>query len=359
MADEIPQRPAVWAVRFGRGLLGVPVSLHWLLILAPPILFVAWVADCQKLGEQPLYGELLGHALLQTCILTVFVYLHELGHALAALRSGTPVPEIVLHPLGGAALLGARMRSANQELVVAGAGPAVSLVLMGLFWALLDLAGLDVALARWTGSDLPGSCLWWAFYVNAVGGVGSLLPIFPLDGAGVLRAFLSFRLNPNRATHVVATLGLVLCVPLAGVGLYLAVHHAMWGSLLIVVALWGLAKCYEERLIAREFGVYESGAGEWRGAEEFGDRPDVRSVPEFPAAGPARPGFFARWMERRRRRRAAQAAQAERAFQAQVDELLAKVKREGLAALTRSERRVLEEASQRLRRRGPPPSSGA
>jgi len=352
MDSEIPQRPAVWAVRFGRGLLGVPVSVHWLLLLAPLILFVGWVADCQRQGEPPLHGKLLGYALLQTCILTVSVYLHELGHALAALRSGTPVPEIVLHPLGGAALLGARMRSANQELVVAGAGPAVSLMLMGFFWALLDVAGLDEALTRWTRSDLPGSVLRWAFYVNAVGGVGNLLPIFPLDGAGVLRAFLSFRLDPNRATYGVATLGLVLCVPLAGAGLYLAVHNAMWGGLVIVVALWGLTKCYEERLIAREFGAYESGSGEWRGAEAEGSW-----APS--ATRPARLGSLGRWMERRRQRRAAQAAQAERAFQQQVDELLAKVKREGLAALTRAERRVLEEASERLRRRGRPPSSGA
>ena len=341
MDGEIPQRPAVWAVRFGRGLLGVPVSVHWLLLCVPFILFVGWV---QQAGEQPLYGKLLGYALLQTCILAVSVYLHELGHALAALRSGTPVPEIVLHPLGGAALLGARMRSANQELVVCAAGPGVSLVLMGLLWALLDLAGLDEALARWTGSDLPGTVLRWALYVNAVCGVGNLLPIFPLDGAGILRAFLSFRLDPNRATYGVATLGLVLCVPLAGAGFYLAAHNAMWGVLLIFVALWGLAKCYEERLIAREFGAYEGGSGEWRGAEAEGSW-----APS--ATRPARPGFLGRWMERRRQRRAAQAAQAERAFQQQVDELLAKVKREGLAALTRSERRVLEEASERLRRR--------
>ena len=41
---------------------------------------------------------------------------------------------------------------------------------------------------------------------------------------------------------------------------------------------------------------------------------------------------------------------AEQDFREHVDELLAKVKREGMESLTRSERQVLEEASARFRK---------
>jgi Zn-dependent protease len=333
----------MWAVRFGRGLLGVPVSVHGLLVLAPLILFVAWVAKYRNADADPPYGFLAMAAVLQTLFLTIFVYLHELGHAAGALRTGTPVPEIMLHPLGGVAMLGARMRSPNHELVVTLLGPVVNLVLLGILWVLAEAVGAEAFLAR--HGELPALLFRWSLYVNAAMGLGNLIPIFPLDGACILRAILSFRMPPQRATYGVAVLGQVLCIPLAFVGLYTFYQGAAWGGLLLLVVVIGLWECYEVKLMAREFDVYEGTPGEWRGTDsEGGWQPPA-------ATAPARPGFFARWLERRRQRRAERAAQSERAFQQRVDELLAKVKREGIGALTASERRVLDEASVRLRQR--------
>src|ERR1051326_4849933 len=54
------------------------------------------------------------------------VVLHELGHAVVALRYGVPVRSITLFIFGGVAQLGAEPPSAMAEFLIAIAGPLVS-----------------------------------------------------------------------------------------------------------------------------------------------------------------------------------------------------------------------------------------
>src|SRR5205823_9613685 len=58
--------------------------------------------------------------------------LHELGHALAARRVGIPILGINLWFFGGLSQMGREPRTAGEELKVAAAGPAVTLLLLGL-----------------------------------------------------------------------------------------------------------------------------------------------------------------------------------------------------------------------------------
>ncbi len=58
-----------------------------------------------------------------------------------------------------------------------------------------------------------------------------LLPFFPLDGGRVLRAILSFRLHPNRATILAARIGMVGAV---GLGLWGLFRGELWGTILVV-----------------------------------------------------------------------------------------------------------------------------
>src|SRR5438270_10358372 len=79
--------------------------------------------------------------------------LHELGHALAARRAGIPILGINLWFFGGLSQMGREPRTAREELEVAAAGPAVTLVLFGLCLGAgtaLQSGGhfTDVALAR-------------------------------------------------------------------------------------------------------------------------------------------------------------------------------------------------------------------
>src|SRR5262244_1767373 len=101
--------------RLGR-LFGFPVEINLSFLLLLAVVFIA-------------YGGLAG--VLFVGLVFTFVLLHELGHALVARRYGVHVSGIELSFFGGAAKMVQMPRSANHEIAIAAAGPAVSLVLAG------------------------------------------------------------------------------------------------------------------------------------------------------------------------------------------------------------------------------------
>jgi Zn-dependent protease len=341
MDEASGARPTMWALRVGRGLLGVPVSLHWLLILMPFVFYALDVKHDMDAGVEVAHGRLLLSAVVVSLLLCIFVYLHEVGHALAGLRTRTPVPEILILPFSGAALMGQRMRSPNHEMVVSMAGPLVTLMLTGLFFAGYQF-DLHERLQVWTGSAVVGNFYVWCLNVNAAMGLFNLVPMMPLDGGKMFRAFLAFKLDPSRATNIAATLGQFLAVVMIVVGVY------FWytaGGLLPALAVWvgisGIVGCMRERQLAREGLVYAEGEYGW---DDVGE-----SWKAGPTEAP-RLGWWARWVERRRKARHEREAQDEQAFRARVDELLAKVKHAGMDSLTKSERQLLDDASARFRK---------
>jgi Zn-dependent protease len=112
-------------------------------------------------------------------LLGISVLLHELGHCLVALRMGIPVRRLRLFLLGGLTEIAKSPRRPRQEGWVAAAGPAVSLVLGGVF--LLLVLVVPTGTAAWV---LMLECALSNF---AVAGF-NVLPGLPLDGGRVLRA---------------------------------------------------------------------------------------------------------------------------------------------------------------------------
>ena len=179
-------------------LLGIPISLDasWLIILALLTwtlinLFREAVPDLPS-GTYWVMG--LGAALaVFTCIV-----LHELGHALVARAVGIRIRGITLFLFGGVAEMEDEPPSASSEFLMAIGGPAVSAVLVGIFWLLsrvMETPAILVPLRYLAG-------------INLAVLIFNLVPAFPLDGGRVLRSGLWAVLgNLRRATYWAALSG--------------------------------------------------------------------------------------------------------------------------------------------------------
>ena len=194
---------------------GVPIVLapSWVLSVA----VIAALAVPVVSQVVPGTGTLLAAAVsvVLGVLLGASVLAHELGHCLAARLLGVQVLGVRLYLLGGVSELASTPRSPRDEAVIAGAGPAVSAVLAGMFW--LAVQG--------TAGDTVG----WLLLVllalsNAVVAVFNLLPALPMDGGRVLRAAVWKVFGNRRAGTTVAVAG----------GFVIAAALALWSVLVLI-----------------------------------------------------------------------------------------------------------------------------
>ncbi len=196
-------------------VLGFPIEINLSFVLLLGLVFVG-------------FGGLIGVAL----VLCVFasVVLHELGHALVARYLGVRVSGIELSFFGGAAKMVQLPRTANHEVAIAAAGPAVSMVLGGLGLGLGALT--QVSLFAWLG--------WTNFILAGF----NLIPALPMDGGRILRALLTRKLDFVRATDVSVTISRVVAVAFGVAGLMGA-----YQLLFLAPLLWIMGT--RERMLAR------------------------------------------------------------------------------------------------------------
>jgi Zn-dependent protease len=164
------------------------------------------------------------------CLVFASVVLHELGHALVARRLGVRVSGIELSFFGGAAKMVQLPRTANHELAIAAAGPAVSLMLGGVS---LGLAALThIGFFAWLG------------WTNLVIAGFNLIPALPMDGGRILRAALTRKMDYLRATELAVKVSRVAAVAFAILGLMGA-----YQLLFLAPFLWLLGT--RERMLAQ------------------------------------------------------------------------------------------------------------
>lgn len=210
-------------------LRGVPLRLHISLLFVLPLVsfgvaFEAAPMVLARLGI-PMHALTLPPLALGVALalaLFVAVLLHELGHALVALRQGARVRAITLMVLGGITEIDHDDARPAEALWMAFAGPLVNLALGALS---LSLARLPL------GVDLHAFLLLFGL-INLFLAAFNLVPAFPLDGGRMLKAALRFRMSEEKATRVAALIGRTL----AAAGM---VAGLMWGDIfLAVVALF-------------------------------------------------------------------------------------------------------------------------
>jgi Zn-dependent protease len=162
------------------------------------------------------------------------VLLHELSHALVARARRVEVDEIMLFIFGGVAKLKGEPRDALSDLLIAAAGPLLS---VGLGMALLATAQILPASAP----ETLRVGLSWLGLINIALAVFNMVPGFPLDGGRILRAILWWRFdNYERATIGAARTGKVIAGLLMGVGFFLIAATGNFSWLWEVLVGWFL-----------------------------------------------------------------------------------------------------------------------
>jgi Zn-dependent protease len=133
------------------------------------------------------------------------VFLHELGHAVAAKAFGKKTHDITLLPIGGVARIEGGNMNAVAEGWVAIAGPAVNFVIAIalLIGSWLSGATLDFE----AGQVLKLSIAQQLIVANLVFAIFNLLPAFPLDGGRLLRSVLCYWLDRPAALQLSARVG--------------------------------------------------------------------------------------------------------------------------------------------------------
>lgn len=186
-----------WSWKIGE-IAGIGLYMH-----ATFLILIGWVVLSHWMASHSMAYAMTGVVF----ILALFgcVVLHELGHALTAKRYGIKTRDIILLPIGGMARLERMPENPREELLVAIAGPAVSIAIAAVLFGWIQFSGNWEPLSRL--SVAGGSFIQRLMVVNLFIAAFNVLPAFPMDGGRVLRSFLAMWMDYARATHIAALMG--------------------------------------------------------------------------------------------------------------------------------------------------------
>jgi len=214
---------------------GIPLRIHpsWFVILALATLAFQRQYSQQLLGpgadgSEPFTWLL---ALATALLLFVSVLLHELGHSFAAMAQGVKVRSITLFLMGGVASIERESTTARGALIVAAAGPLVSLILA---------AGLMGTRHFATHLSPPlGALVSQLGELNLVLGLFNLLPGLPLDGGLILKALVwQWTGSQRRGVQVATASGLMLSLFALGLGTVVFLRSGSIGGLWLMLLGW-------------------------------------------------------------------------------------------------------------------------
>src|SRR3954452_4226260 len=187
-------------------ILGIRIGVNasWFLILFL-FIFVLSGNFAHILGDETTgYAAALGAAVL----FFGSIVLHELGHALAARRSGIEVSGIDLFFFGGVMKMSRDTDTPGKEFFVAVAGPLVTLAIVLVGTAVgVAIAGsndfFDAArLENAAPNDAALLLVSFLVTMNVVLLAFNLVPAFPLDGGRIARSIVwKITGDRNRATR--------------------------------------------------------------------------------------------------------------------------------------------------------------
>lgn len=220
-------------------ITGIPIRLNITLVVFLPLLAwlisreaqLAFYADVvNAISPQSIDLAVIGSGSTPALVgvgtalgLFVGVLLHELGHSWTARRYGVTISSITLWIFGGMAHMENLPEDWDVELYVAVAGPAMSVLVGGVCYALLFVVPAQPTVLFIVG------CL---AVINVTLAIFNLIPAFPMDGGRVLRALLARSRPYAEATQTAASVGKLMAILMAAFAVF------AFAPLLLLVAMF-------------------------------------------------------------------------------------------------------------------------
>lgn len=136
------------------------------------------------------------------------VFVHELGHLVAAKAFDVRTTSVTLHFFGGVASFARQPQTWTAENLIAFAGPAVNLGIAVVLLAATGNLSSEAILLKLRGYRL--GIVDDIIYVNLILGLFNLLPALPFDGGRILRGLLVPRIGMRTGTLIPAYLGVLV-----------------------------------------------------------------------------------------------------------------------------------------------------
>ena len=202
----------------------IGVDTSWFLIV---FFFIWWLTDSYQNVFPGQNGKAFVLATISVLLLFTSIILHELGHAVVAMRNGIGIAGIDLWMLGGIAQMKKEPESPGVDFRISAAGPAVSLAIAVVTGAIVEVGAASgsavktLGIAHGADHNAARVVLGYVATTNAALFLFNLIPGFPLDGGRIVRAIAWWRTGDRiEATRFAANLGRGVSYVLAGIGLF-------------------------------------------------------------------------------------------------------------------------------------------
>lgn len=155
-------------------------------------------------------------------ILFFIVFIHELGHAIAAAHYKWRIKQIQLLPFGGVAELDEHgNKPLKEELIVIIAGPIQHVWMLAAAYLLYKVG--------WMGEDFYHFFMWNNMIILCF----NLLPIWPLDGGKIVLNILSYRFPFLQAHNIMMKISIACFSAVLGLQLFWNSKNVMMWTLLL------------------------------------------------------------------------------------------------------------------------------
>ena len=221
-----------WSWSLGR-IRGVDIRFHFSMLFIIPIAYYLF---------HPANIREIVTALLWVTGFLLCIFLHELGHMLAAQLVGVEVKSIVMWLLGGFTNLSRKAEKPFHNLIISAAGPLVNMVLVFLgvlfyfFFSFIFLPNFqDEGAFLWAQTFV--SLSFSLTLVNLILIVFNILPIYPLDGGNVLHSIMEMFFGKSNADLITLIVSLPVLLCLIVFGLFTRDYLLLFSCVMIGLAI--------------------------------------------------------------------------------------------------------------------------